>query len=646
MCGFVGFQSREALPSALLEKMTTSIAHRGPDDQGFLGIDTSGKLHTWKRPGEKKLDLVLGMGFRRLAILDLSEAGAQPMTTPSGHHWITFNGEIYNYLELHSEIKDAQVRSSSDTEVLLHLLSRQGMDALAKLNGIFAFALLESASRKLSLVRDQFGVKPLYYTQEGNALFYGSEIRPLLIAKGAPRLNRPLLGRYLMCNWIPDPDTMFEGIFRLPAGTRMDVDRDLRITQKTYWDFNLSKQKEQPLSDWLGQLDHTLDHAVDRQLRSDVPVAFFLSGGIDSSLLAVKANAIAKRAPTTYTIGFDWSHSKDDSLDLEAARFLAKKFSFKHKEIILSPSIVNLLPKVVETLEEPISDPAAICSYLICEAAKNDFKVLVSGQGGDEMFGGYSLFPNALLTARAQKLPGMLLAAMNATAKKLPYSIGGKRVQSVHRLQKFLQSASTQWPEALFNLRSSMATLPFADLMDERVFAEQKNPYGRHQEVFQRAASWDVLRQSLYMDTKTYLPALNLFYTDKTSMMNSVEVRVPFLDMEIAGLAETLPNEYKVHGKETKVLLKRLAEKYLPREVTHRKKTGFGLPVRDWLLKDLQPMARDLFAADRLSAQKLFKPESLQRLLTEHQNKTSDHSSKIYLLMTLQLWMDRFGVRS
>lgn len=625
--------------------MTDSIAHRGPDDHGYVGVDPDGKVHTWKRPGEKNVKLIIGMGFRRLSIIDLSEGGAQPMTVPHTNDWITFNGEIYNYVELRKELPNVSFRGTSDTEVLLHLLHKQGIEALAKLNGIFAFALLDARSKKMSLVRDHFGVKPLYYSNDNSTLFYGSEIRPILVAKGTPRLNRGLVARYLMCNWVPDPDTLFEGIYRLPPGHRLEIDSDRRITQTSYWDFDLSREDDLPLSDSLGKLDQVLDGAVERQLRADVPIAFFLSGGIDSSLLTVKAHDVAKYPTTAYTIGFDWSHSKDDTLDLESARALAKKIPFKHKEIILSPSIVNLLPKVVETLEEPISDPAAICSYLICEAAKNEFKVLVSGQGGDEMFGGYSLFQNVLLTAQTQKLPAPMISALNMTAKMLPYSVGGKRIQQVHRLKKFLEVASSDWPEALFHLRTSMANIALSEVLDDRMFDEQSDPYARHEEIHQRAADWDVLRQALYLDTKTYLPALNLFYTDKTSMANSVEVRVPFLDLEVARFAERLPNKFKVQGKETKVLLKRLAEKYLPREVTHRKKTGFGLPVRDWLLKDLQPMAKDLFSAERLFAQKIFKPQTLERLLKEHSEKTADHSAKIYNLMTFQLWLDKFGVQ-
>lgn len=645
MCGFAGFYAKQTLSSALLESMTTSLSHRGPDDQGFYSWTGAQHSKLWKRPNENSGNIRYGMGFRRLAIIDLSEGGAQPMSSPDGRYHICFNGEIYNYVELRKEISDVNLRSQSDTEVLLHCLIRWKEKALAKLNGIFAFSFFDSKTGELMVARDHFGIKPLYYFQDQRGIFFGSEIKALLKAReGRPSLRKSLLSRYLMTNWIPDPDTLFEDIYKLEPGSFLKVSPQLEVSRHTYWDLNYSQADNLSAEAWMEKLDGALNRAVDRQLRSDVPVAFFLSGGVDSSLLAAKAVKVQKERPTTFTIGFKWSHSKEDSLDVESARRMVKQFPFQHNEIILEPSIVSLLPRVVEVLEEPIADPAAICSYLICEAAAKKFKVLVSGQGGDEMFGGYPLYFGSVLAHHTQQLPAPLLSALNSAMHWLPYSVGNHRVQSVHRLQKLFSSAQHPWPEPFYLLRSSMVDVPLGELLNSNVASVQQPPFGRHQELFKNAESWEALEQALYLDAKTYLPSLNLTYTDKTSMAHSVEVRVPFLDLEIADLAQRLPGKLKTSWGHSKILLKMLAEKTLPQEVVHRKKTGFGLPVRDWLLSDLQPLAQDLLSESRLSRQKLLQPQLISRWLKEHREMRADHSAKIYSLMTLQLWLEKFDV--
>lgn len=640
MCGIAGFRAK-GVPASLLEKMTQVLTHRGPDGQGFAGLDVSGTLRSWKNPGEHSI-LTTGLGHRRLSILDLSENAAQPMQTEDGRFFISYNGEIYNYVELRKGLGN-RFRSTSDTEVLLCLFASLGWGALQKLNGIFAFAVWDTKNGNLWLARDPLGVKPLYYFQDERGFFFASEIKALLKAMPcSPSLRINLLARYLMTNCIADPDTLFDGIHKLEPGHTLLVKPDLSVEHRCYFDVGFHPEEEIPCERWLAELDAVLHGAIERQLRSDVPVAFFLSGGLDSSLLAERSIAVQKEKPTTFTVGFRWSRSKEDSLDLESARIMAKHFSFQHHEVLLEPSIVSMLPKVVEICEEPISDPAAICSFLICEAASEQCKVLISGQGADEIFGGYPAYRAGQLAYGIQQLPSSVLSIADFTTRFLPYSIQGVRLQTVHRLKKLLFSTRYEWPEPFLLLRSAMRMEEVAELLTPETLALQAVPFARHLDHFERAAGRDLLHQLMYLDAKTYLPSNNLAYSDKTSMAHSVELRVPFLDLELVRLMERVPQRFKTNLNESKILLRLFSEKRLPPEIIHRKKSGFGLPLKDWFLNELQPMAQELLTSS--VARQLFDSTIIQRWLREHREKTADHSFKLYNLMTLCLWCEKFGV--
>ncbi len=319
-------------------------------------------------------------------------------------------------------------------------------------------------------------------------------------------------------------------------------------------------------------------------------------------------------------------------------------FPLDYHELLLEPSIVSILPKVVACLEEPIADPAAICSYLICEAAKKKFTVMISGQGGDELFGGYPVYQAGRVGSAFTRLPAPLRELAAKLAGRIPYAVGGREIQSVHRLQKVLSASRAGWPEAFLLLRSPMRFEQMTALLAPDLWGSQAGPFGRHLEKFQSARKWDCLQQMLFLDSKTYLPSLNLTYSDKTSMANSVELRVPLLDQELVELVERVPSRYKATLGGSKILLKHLADRRLPRSIVHRRKMGFGLPLRQWFIDDLQPMARDLLAPDRLRRQGLFNPDLPSQWLKEHREKQADHCMKLYALMTFQLWTEAFGV--
>lgn len=642
MCGIAGFVgSSEPITTDRLTRMATAMIHRGPDDEGYLGIGPDGNVESWKTPPSPPQPIKMGLAFRRLSILDLSDRGAQPMSSPQGRYWLAFNGQIYNYVELRREMKDVAFRSQSDTEVLLHHLIRHGMEGLDQLKGIFAFAFLDTKTREMWLVRDPLGVKPLYLTHTKEGLWFSSEVRSLLAgSQVTPSADTSLLSRYLHCNWIPDPQTLFEGVEKLPPGHFLHIKKSHSNLQR-YWDLNLQPSENEGLERWSEELDLALHEVVSRQMRSDVPLGFFLSGGVDSSLLAVKALQTRDQRPGTFTTGFKWAGDQVD-IDLEHARFLSKQFSFDYNEILLEPSVVNVLPKVVETLEEPVADPAALCSYLICEAASERFKVLISGQGADELFGGYPIYQAGWVAAELNTIPASLRRSLKKLTDRLPYSVAGRSIQSVHRIQKIAAASQQPWPIPFLYLRSPFRPGQVDALIHPELRQSQRNPFGRHLELFEHASNWDQTAQMLYLDSRTYLPCLNLAYSDKTSMAHSVELRVPYLDPDVVKLAERIPSRHKVRLREGKVALKRTAGQYLPDRILNRPKAGFGIPLRQWMRNELHPMAGDLLSPERLRRQGWLDPDAPHRLLEEHRTQQADHSMKLYSLMTLQLWLDTF----
>lgn len=648
MCGIAGFYTfgSHQVSEDRLESMTDALLHRGPDGRGYAVFNRgSAPMRSWSAPTQDQKAHHFGLGNRRLKILDLSDNGAQPMASIDGRYWLTFNGLIYNFAELRRELSHVRFRSTCDTEVLLYWLIHRGVDGLNQLNGIFSFAFFDSKTETLLIARDPVGVKPLYYTRTASAFYFSSEIKSLLpLLPGKPRLRKELVSRFLLNNFMPDPDTLIEGIYKLPPGHFLSIDNTGQFEPRQYWDLSYSRFEHRSLDEWVRELSTTLDGAVNRQMKSDVPLAFFLSGGIDSSLMAAKAARLNQTAPTTYTIGFDWATAPIDRLDLESSRVVAKHFGLNHREIILSPSIVSLLPTVVDTLEEPIADTAALCSFLICEAARKDFTVLISGQGGDELFGGYPVFRAGLASQALSRFPKSGLSALDFVAGHLPYTIWGRRLQTVSRLRRLFFAAKSPWPQSFLEMRSPTRSDQLPGLLSENLFDIQDNPFAPQLTLFEKSRSWSARDQMLFLDFKTFLPALNLTYTDKTSMKNSVDVRVPLLDLEVIRLMEMVPAEFKFDLNHSKTLLKRMCRGLLPDGIIDRKKAGFGLPLKEWLSNDLKALAHDTLAPDRLKSQGLFNPAVPTRWLKEHQAGTGDHSLRLYALLTLEIWMDRFGI--
>lgn len=634
ICGTAGFADRE-----LLGRMAAVMAHRGPDDEGF---------HV--SPGGRA-----GLGHRRLRIIDLSPAAGQPMANEDGTLRLVYNGEIYNFRELREELVRGghRFRSQSDGEVILHLYEELGAGCLTRLNGIFALALWDERDGTLLLARDPLGVKPLYYAETGRGLVFASEVKGLLQAEDLPAALEPAaLPEFLTFLWVPGPRTMFRGVRKLMPGERLHW-RDGRITTETYWDLNFIEEPR-PAGQLADELRAMLAAAVKRQLVADVPVGVFLSGGVDSSAILALATEAAGGPVRAYTIAYRESDARleQSGRDRYYARRVAKRFGADYHEIEVAPDVAALLPRVVWHLDEPVADPAAISTLLICEAARPEVTVLLSGQGGDEVFAGYRWHRNEQLARLAGLAPRFMreglfrpaLALLPRVAGRLPGASSGYAL-AVHRYgDKFLRGLDRSPEERYVAFRAYYDRAGLAEVLapELREQLAGADPFRSHLDYFERHPADAFLNRALYVDTKTFLPELNLTYSDKLSMAASLEVRVPLLDLEIVRFMAGVPTGLKLRGLTTKYLFKRALAGLVPDEVIRRRKAGFGAPIRQWLRADLAPLVADLLAPDRLRDRGLLDPAVVARMIRENAAGTHDHTYRLWAFLTLEMWLRNF----
>jgi asparagine synthase (glutamine-hydrolysing) len=633
MCGICGVVGRE--DERLVRDMADTLAHRGPDGEGF---------HCFPgRNGRAPASL----GHRRLTIIDLTERGAQPMPYADGRYWIVYNGELYNFKEIRAELErdGFRFRSECDTEVLLAAYCKYGSAVLQRLNGIFAFAIWDAERHELFLARDRLGVKPLYYTQVDGSFYFASEIKALLRVLPTPRLRPEGIADYLTFLWVPDPDTLFEGIFKLPAGHFAEL-RDGKLQIHPYWDLVFDVDDTQSEREWVSSVERVVGDAVRRQMVSDVPLGSFLSGGIDSSAIIAEMTSVA-RDVTAYTIGFsprDLSYDISPD-DLRYARTVAEKFGVDYHEQLLEPRIVDLLPTLVRHLDDPVADPAAVTTYLICSAASERLKVILSGMGGDEVFAGYPRYVAARLAGIADVIPASL-RRMLRTASEGRLTMGPPgRLRAVRRnLMKLLRGID-QSPQDRYLVYCSYYRPEELERLlngDLRAAIWTHDPFHHHREYFDRVRDQPWLNQMLYVDAKTFLPCLNLAYTDKMSMAASTEVRVPLLDDEVVSHAARIPPDLKLRRLTRKYVFKRSMERNLPRDVIWRPKAGFGAPIRGWLVNELRPMIDDVLSREAVAARGLFEPDEVRRLVRATADGTEDNALRLWALLTLELWHQAF----
>ena len=633
MCGICGVVGR--LDEREIGLMTDSMAHRGPDGRGVCTF-----------PGEPPAAL----GHRRLAIIDPSPAGAQPMSF-ADRWWITYNGEIYNFRELRADLEQRGERfiSDCDTEVILRLFALEGPAMLDRLNGIFAFAIWDNRDRKLFLARDRLGVKPLYWTQRDGIFAFASELRALLPLIGRPTLDEAAIADYFMFLWVPDPKTAFKEIRKLAPGHYAWADA-ASFTTRQYWDLQFSPE-DLPENEWRDRVADTVERSVRRQMVSDVPLGAFLSGGVDSSAIVAAMSERGQRRVSTYTVGFDQEDLRHEIVpdDLIHARRVAALFETDYFEHILKPDVLDLLPKAVWHLEEPVADPAAISTYLICREASSRMPVMLSGMGADEIFAGYPRYLAYGISRSLDRLPkpvksGLEWLVSGAAHPGRPGRLRGPR----RNLWKFMRGAKLSPTERYLAFSTYYSSAELGSLLTPG-FAESigaHDPLAGHRRLFDDVGDVDELSKLLYVDAKTFLPCLNLTYTDKMAMAASVEVRVPLLDDELVALAARIPSQLKLHGRQRKYIFKKSQEAALPHSIVWRKKAGFGAPIRSWLVKDLAPLLSDALSEETLARRGIVDPTTVARLTADNISGLADNSLQLYALLNLELWMQTFTDRT
>ena len=638
MCGITGIISPD--PETRIDAALLAIEHRGRDDEGVFVSGTFG-------PNQMKACL----GHRRLSIIDTSPAGHQPMFTEDGRYSISLNGEIYNYKQIRAELeaKGEVFTTQSDTEVLLKAFRVWGVGCLGKLNGMFAFAVWDDVDKTLTLARDRAGIKPLYYSNVGDDFVFASEIKAIL-ATGLVKaeLDREGLDQYLTFLWTPDPQTVFKNIHKLPPAHFLQW-KNGEVMLSEWWDLSFDKIETGKSDEyWRDQVLETLDRIVRLEMVADVPLGSFLSGGVDSSsIVALMADHSGGRKVSTYTVGIEQEDLRYDIIPDDAvwARQVGKLFDTDYHEIMLKPDVAELLPKLIYHCDEPIADPAIITSYLISKAARETLTVLLSGVGGDEVFAGYPRQLAMKMASALDPIPQMVRRPLlKAIGGMLPGGLPGKFTAPLRNAKKFAKSAGMDFEDRYLGFGTYFTTdakqVIYSDEM--RASSATFDAYKYHRQYFDNVKDADPLNRLLYVDFKTFMPCLNLAYTDKTSMAANLEVRVPFLNVEMLDLTARMPVDLKLRGLKRKYILKRAAEKLLPHDVVWRKKAGFGAPIRAWLRGPLKPMVEDLLSESKIKERGLFDPKEVRRIIDTNLSGKEDLNLQLFQLLTLELWMQKF----
>lgn len=630
MCGIAGcYQQPDG--ERLASLMSRAIAHRGPDGDGLFCCD-DGRVQ-------------VQLAHRRLSIIDLTEAASQPFTKDG--LTLTYNGELYNYGDLRGELAGCGVRfrSASDTEVVLEAWRRWGPASLRRFRGMFAFAVFDERSGHLALARDHLGIKPLFFHRANGGVMFASELKALAAALG-PRLevDPGALVASLLYYWVPDQRCALRGVEKLPPGTWAEFGPDGRAAVHRYW--SLPAAAAEAAAGPAVELGPVIEDSVRAHLVADVPVSTFLSGGLDSSVVTV----LAKRANheiDAYTIGFRPEDQRLEAMpdDVTYARLVASKFDVELHEIEIAPDVVELLPRIVNALDEPIGDPAAINTYLICEAARRaGVKVLLSGMGADELFGGYRKHYACLLAARYRGLPrGLRARVVRPAVDRLPVAVGGRGLRQARWAKRFVSFAELPEEPAFRRSYTLYGTEELTALIDPALAHEVDAVVDEHAQVYNDTALADHVNRMCLADARLFLPGLNLAYSDRASMAASTEVRVPFVDVEVVRAAFSLPGSAKIVGHRGKAALKAAAESWLPREIVHRPKGLFSAPLRAWVRRDLRELVDDVVVGGELVGSGFLRRPAVERLVEDDRTGREDRSKQIWHLLTLELWYRQMG---
>lgn len=621
MCGICGIYTFKGEPvdRELLDKMTTIMKHRGPDGTG------------------RYVSEGIGLGHRRLSIIDI-EGGSQPITNEDGSILIIFNGEIYNFIELGDELRGSghKFKTRSDTEVIIHGYEEWGVDCVNHFNGIFAFAIWDANLRRLFLARDHLGVKPLYYVLLKNRLLFASEIKSLLQDSECPReVDINSLGQLFTFRYVPSPSTLFKDIKKLPPAHWMLCDsRGVEI--RRYWNWIPQIRTSFNEDKLIETYQHLLEDSIKLQLRSDVPVGLFLSSGIDSStILAIMKKHVASPI-FTFTIGFEDGERTNETDDAHA---IAKRFGTDHTEMIVGPTdYEKYYENYLWDLEEPVGNETAAAFYFVSKIASEKVKVALTGQGADEPWGGYHRYIGVKLSNIYSKLPLFLTEYIRKIVHMLPRNERLKR-GSISLSEKDIL---TRFAKIYAFYSSEMKARLFQDWVKEEMSSTEYEAKEALRHLQSDVNDLDPLTQILYIDTRANLPDDLLMVNDKTSMANSIEARVPYLDYRLIEFIESIPSSLKLKGFEGKYLHKKAVEKWLPKSMIYKKKKGFDNPIGKWLSGKMRSYVEESLLSEKSSVNKYFNKEYIKEIIRLHEEKKENYMRHIYLLVTFELWNRQF----
>jgi asparagine synthase (glutamine-hydrolysing) len=624
MCGIAGrfnYDAAQPVDRARLMAMTDAVSHRGPDAGGYY------------------LDRGVGLGHRRLSIIDLA-TGDQPIANEDGTVQVIFNGEIYNFAEVRQELlaHGHRFRTNSDTEVIAHGYEQWGEHCVDRFRGMFAFAVWDAKARRLLLARDRLGVKPLYYAEVPGGLVFGSEIKSLLEDPQVPREWRAdAIDAYLTLLYIPAPDTIYRGIHKLPPAHVLVAERGgFRISR--YWDLEFTGTgDERREEEYLEELDAHLREAVGLRMISDVPLGAFLSGGIDSSTVVAYMVEASPKPPVTISVGFE--HQGFD--EVEHAEAVARHLNCEFHALTASPRVEELLPKLAWHFDEPFADSSAVPTYYVSKAARQLFTVALSGDGGDELWAGYTRHRVEQWEQRVRGALGPASRVAGWLGQALPLSVKGAR--SLRHL-----AAN---PDQAYALKHAYGMFePGAKQQlysgDFRHKVNGADALATFREAYHACASADPLDRSMYVDARTYMIDDVLTKVDRMSMAVSLEAREPLLDHKLLEFAARVPASLKLKDGRSKYLLRRVLDRRVPPAILERKKSGFAAPIGEWLRGPLQTMTHELLLDGRLRDRGIFNPGEIDRLWREHRSRQADHDHRLWQLVMLELWFRQFIDRS
>lgn len=626
ICGIVNFNQPGSIDVAVLDRMTRSMQHRGPDDQGLYH------------------DQYVGLGARRLSIIDLV-TGNQPITNEARTHWIVFNGEIYNYRELREHLLHLghEFQTTGDTEVILHLYEEYGQNCTTYLNGMFAFAIWDQTQQSVFIARDRVGIKPLYYTQIGSTLIFGSELKVVLTHPMVKRrIDLNALNEYLSYEYVPTPSSIIRDVAKLPAGHTLTFSQNKGLDIAPYWDVRLAASEQLPpvdYRDYVSQLQHKLEACVTQEMVSDVPVGVLLSGGLDSSAVAAYMAKAAPGRVKSFSIAFE-DASFDES---RYARMVAKHVGTEHHELRLTGSMAaQLTSNITDFLDEPFADSSLIPSYLLAKFAREQVKVVLGGDGGDELFVGYPTFiAHRMIQMYERFVPRVVRASVvPRLLKRLPVSFNN--LSTDFKIRRFLSGRGVPLQARHHRWLGAFGDDQKAFLLQEWVKPTLLDTYHR---AYQHARQTDAhapLNQLIYNDMKMYLESDILFKVDRATMAASLEARVPLLNRDLVEHVMQLPLELKLRRFTGKYIFRKAVAPMLPAEILKRPKKGFNMPVAKWFNNELRELLLDTLSESVIKRQGLFDYTYVKRLIDDHMNHRTDNRKELWTLLVFQLWSQKY----